>query len=405
MRPCAPSLSCFPLPSFPFPRQQYQHTQCLAYLALHRSRPSNHHSHSFIRARSFHDTSTLYDTSKSRTHYEILEVSPTATARDIKRQFYHLSKLHHPDHNRNDPTSTSRYANITTAYRTLSDPNTRFTYDRTLPASSFSKSTNIPRGSYSSAGGRTPSGLSKRRATFRGPPPSFFQNGGYGGYTGRAANAGGNSTANQGAGRTTFDHNHNSGEHGLGGDTGFNPEDAETPHFDRAGHTRTHERVFETHAASRLRRGVHTGEDESRSRRGRAANAEFATGTVSGSGYVHGYGASAAWAAGATSTSRDSGAGTSSRTGWSNGGGAYSSQTGRRGYYQRDPGYGQGQMDIFVNFVVVSGILAVGILTAVWLGGGSFGGGTGTGTGNYSNRRVMPAAPGKNREMDKWKAD
>jgi hypothetical protein len=62
-------------------------------------------------------------------------------------------------------------------------------------------------------------------------------------------------------------------------------------------------------------------------------------------------------------------------------------------------------MDIFVNFVVVSGILAVGILTAVWLGGGSFGGGTGTGTGNYSNRRVMPAAPGKNREMDKWKAD
>lgn len=91
-------------------------------------------------------------------------------------------------------------------------------------------------GSY--AGSRPASGLSKRRGTFRGPPPSFYEQGGYGG-TGRTAEGfaeGGFSSAG--------------GGFGAGGGTKKKQEtDPEDPtafidrnplgHFNARGHFRT----------------------------------------------------------------------------------------------------------------------------------------------------------------------
>jgi len=73
-------------------------------------------------------------------------------------------------------------------------------------------------------GSRPASGLSKRRTVFRGPPPSFYAQGGYG-------------AARRGRGEK--------------GEKGFAPgyrapeyeddDDGETPHWNRAGHFKTHE--------------------------------------------------------------------------------------------------------------------------------------------------------------------
>ncbi|KAL2867890.1 DnaJ domain protein [Aspergillus lucknowensis] len=147
--------------------------------------------------------------SREPTYYEILDVPVTATPSEIKKKFYSLSLRHHPDRNPNDPTASSRFAKISSAYQVLSNAAKRSTYDRDNGIHSFtSASTHSsanpgqnPMGSHSShghyhkAGGgasyfgsRPASGLSKRRGPFRGPPPSFYAHGGYGN---RKAPAGG----------------------------------------------------------------------------------------------------------------------------------------------------------------------------------------------------------------------
>ncbi|KAL2001872.1 hypothetical protein VTN02DRAFT_1084 [Thermoascus thermophilus] len=124
-------------------------------------------------------------------YYEILNVPVTASAAEIKKQFYALSLTHHPDRNRSDPTATSRFASIASAYHVLSDSTKRARYDhdhgfhRVAAAHSVSASGGPgSHGSYSSkgsyVGSRPASGLSKRRGPFRGPPPSFYAHGGYG---------------------------------------------------------------------------------------------------------------------------------------------------------------------------------------------------------------------------------
>lgn len=119
-------------------------------------------------------------------HYDTLQLSSSATAQEIKRQFFNLSKLHHPDKNPNDPTATTRFVQISEAYHTLGVPEKRLQYDRELHSSRHSHhhhGTAHPQGSYSSAsfaGSRPATGLNKKRGTFRGPPPSFYKSGGYG---------------------------------------------------------------------------------------------------------------------------------------------------------------------------------------------------------------------------------
>ena len=89
------------------------------------------------------------------------------------------------------------------------------------------------RGSSSSTpfGSRPASGLSKRRTQFRGPPPSFYRNGSWGEYRAKRqsqadATAGNNDTVNLGNGGLGLGH----------GKAGLN---ADIPHFDREGHSRT----------------------------------------------------------------------------------------------------------------------------------------------------------------------
>ncbi|KAF3404495.1 DnAJ-like protein [Talaromyces pinophilus] len=135
----------------------------------------------------FFSTTTRYHArSHEPTYYEILNVPVTATAAEIKKQFYALSLKHHPDRNRSDPKATERFATISSAYHILGDSHKRARYDLDHGISTHSQGTHThPMGSHSSAGAtyagsRPASGLSKRRTAFRGPPPSFYAHGGYG---------------------------------------------------------------------------------------------------------------------------------------------------------------------------------------------------------------------------------
>ncbi|GLA01603.1 hypothetical protein AnigIFM60653_000537 [Aspergillus niger] len=161
--------------------------------------------------RTFTSTSPRPSSSaREPTYYEILDVPPTATQSEIKKKFYSLSLKHHPDRNRSDPTASNRFAQISSAYNTLSNATKRSIYDRDHHIHAHPSSTHStanpgqhPMGSYSSysanlhtkgasyAGSRPASGLSKRRGQFRGPPPSFYAHGGYGGTGRRAAGAAG----------------------------------------------------------------------------------------------------------------------------------------------------------------------------------------------------------------------
>lgn len=114
-----------------------------------------------------------------------------------------------------------------------------------------SHSANLHKGSY--AGSRPPSGLSKRRGPFRGPPPSFYAQGGYGA-TGRTeegswtagagdanrAAAGGGGFASSSSSSSSF----SSGQKKAGAK--YDPEDPtgfidRNPlgHFDARGHFKT----------------------------------------------------------------------------------------------------------------------------------------------------------------------
>jgi curved DNA-binding protein CbpA len=135
---------------------------------------------------------------------------------------------------------------ISEAYTVLSTPARRAAYDRDVLALHSANDAGAPRGSYSStsrAGGRAPTGLSKRRSAFRGPPPSFFRAGG--GAAGPRRTSGASTderprAAGMGPGQDPF------GRHD------------EVLHFDKAAHERTHATIDEIRAASaRRRRGRH----------------------------------------------------------------------------------------------------------------------------------------------------
>ncbi|KAL2113812.1 hypothetical protein VUR80DRAFT_2204 [Thermomyces stellatus] len=171
-------------------------------------------------------------------HYDVLKVRPEASEAEIKKSFYALSKLHHPDRNPSDPHAPKRFIRISEAYAVLSAPAKRAAYDRELRSSH-----NHPnRGPHyhtptNPAGGRPPSGLSRRRTnstrgTFRGPPNSFYERGGYGAYAEKRRAA----------------HEESTGMGGMGfGQDPFHR--AHAPHFDRHSHERTHRRQDERRAS------------------------------------------------------------------------------------------------------------------------------------------------------------
>ena len=58
----------------------------------------------------------------SQDYYELLGVSRTASADDLKKAFRKLAMQHHPDRNQDDKEAEKRFKNINHAYDVLKDP-------------------------------------------------------------------------------------------------------------------------------------------------------------------------------------------------------------------------------------------------------------------------------------------
>lgn len=64
--------------------------------------------------------------------YEIMEVSPSASKDEIRKSYYRLVKIYHPDVNDNTPEAEQRMKEINEAYSILSNPKLRKQLDDTL---------------------------------------------------------------------------------------------------------------------------------------------------------------------------------------------------------------------------------------------------------------------------------
>ncbi len=66
---------------------------------------------------------------KSKDYYEILEVSKSATAEDIKKNYKKLAKKYHPDMHPNDKEAEIKFKELSEAYAVLSDSEKRKDYN------------------------------------------------------------------------------------------------------------------------------------------------------------------------------------------------------------------------------------------------------------------------------------
>lgn len=64
--------------------------------------------------------------------YSVLEVWSTASIEEIKKSYFRLAKLHHPDVAGDTPENRERFKLINEAYSILSDPQERHQYDELL---------------------------------------------------------------------------------------------------------------------------------------------------------------------------------------------------------------------------------------------------------------------------------
>ena len=65
-----------------------------------------------------------------RDYYEVLGVSKSASADEIKKAYRRLAMKHHPDRNKDDDTSEAKFKETKEAYEVLKDAEKRATYDR-----------------------------------------------------------------------------------------------------------------------------------------------------------------------------------------------------------------------------------------------------------------------------------
>jgi DnaJ-class molecular chaperone len=65
-----------------------------------------------------------------RDPYQVLGVTKSASAAEVKSAFRKLAKKLHPDANKNDPKAASRFSEISTAYEILGDEEKRKAFDR-----------------------------------------------------------------------------------------------------------------------------------------------------------------------------------------------------------------------------------------------------------------------------------
>lgn len=73
----------------------------------------------------------MCDRAINRSHYEVLGVSPSSSAEEIRTAFRRLARQHHPDTS-DVADSDQAMAEINRAWSVLSDPVKRFDYDRSL---------------------------------------------------------------------------------------------------------------------------------------------------------------------------------------------------------------------------------------------------------------------------------
>lgn len=62
--------------------------------------------------------------------YQVLGISETASAEEVKKAYRKLAQKHHPDANPGDTAAEERFKEISEAYATLSDPEQRKEYDQ-----------------------------------------------------------------------------------------------------------------------------------------------------------------------------------------------------------------------------------------------------------------------------------
>lgn len=65
-----------------------------------------------------------------RDPYQVLGVTKSADAEEIKKAFRRLAKKHHPDQNRDDPKAKEAFAEVNAAYEILGDAAKRAQFDR-----------------------------------------------------------------------------------------------------------------------------------------------------------------------------------------------------------------------------------------------------------------------------------
>lgn len=66
----------------------------------------------------------------SSTHYDLLQLHPSASVQQIRRAYRDLSKLYHPDTTSLPPALAHiQFQQLNEAYATLSNPERRFAYD------------------------------------------------------------------------------------------------------------------------------------------------------------------------------------------------------------------------------------------------------------------------------------
>jgi molecular chaperone DnaJ len=65
-----------------------------------------------------------------RDYYEVLGVSRSASAEEIKKSYRKLAMQHHPDRNANNPAAAEKFKELSEAYEVLSEPKKRQQYDQ-----------------------------------------------------------------------------------------------------------------------------------------------------------------------------------------------------------------------------------------------------------------------------------